>query len=1144
MGFDQEKKDKLRESMDYGSNRRLTAVANKAATIDAPILIIGLGGTGADAAIKVKKMVYDRIQCEKKENGEVMDKPKNIEYLILDTDAANKKISEGGIRFSDAMDESLIYTSGDIQAKLQSSSLPDYITSWINKEIDVKEVINGAGAVRQLGRFMLFDNIQQVTGVLESKIRRVTANYENTVPLYVFILSGICGGTGSGTFLDIPYMVRGVANRIDSLRVVQRVGLLFLPDVNLNVPGVNDTKKESLKRNGFAALKELDYLMNVNNTGDCFEQEYGRLHIGADASGDVPPYETCILMSSKDADGRTQENPYSYTLTVAAETVLGFIAAEKNKNVQDFSINSFLSNNANESATFLGLLGDNIRPVHYSYAVAGGSSAVLPMDDIMSYMAYLAFKEVDGQWNRIPEPDEVKEVLSAFGLDRLGLEQELCRQAPQPKALQRHTYEMIKQSPQLLISDFQDNLEQKKKYIRDKDREMLEDMTARVQAENNLINEIFRDVKRGPVFAQRLLFTSSDDCCVEKEINEMRRYFITKAPSPQMIDSLERQATLKMNELIGSKAIMPGTKKKLRDELVKAQKDYYDALFQQASCETLAQQCDKYFEIFRVKNNEIYSCIAEMLNTLVELFRKFGAISTEANESKNGNVTTLSWSIVDVPKFIQELEKRMKNDSDLSVDMEAFVKNFYSYLYDNADIWNGARKADLVENLNHFISEQFERVLSKSMDFYIRFIANSLGTTVTEYSQKICDDLLKRSNIKFPVCATYNPPMDNPSYSYVSVPIDSGDIGREIRSRVRNHIILKDSEIKDRLFMLNFKIAMPLYAYSSLADCHKSYASLEGEKPGLHLCEGTRKNWWSLPSPLPQSEWEGGHFVENEARANQAWAELFDKAVKYRFIRLEEENGSQYYNCYWGDLIDPERILKKNGLDLQGDMDVSVVLACLGEISERLEDSGRLKNQKRLFRKRYKTSEDGTRALDEKFARDIFIKMVMVRGQIKQMVEDYEKCMEIQEKLKPFRNRKKLLRSYVKLIYTETLTKRRGEYIYIDKSDVTQVFCKLKDEQNDYPEYYLFNYFFSWSKGEDEKRLDEVVKVSEKLETEKSRTDEGYEALKKKLKDYVEELKSVINTLNSEWREVEDGQAILTTYKELYKEADAQHKGM
>ena len=62
----------------------------------APVLIIGLGGTGMDALRITKKLIYDTIQSEKKD-GEYTDKPKNIEYLGIDTDEGEEKKSYQGM---------------------------------------------------------------------------------------------------------------------------------------------------------------------------------------------------------------------------------------------------------------------------------------------------------------------------------------------------------------------------------------------------------------------------------------------------------------------------------------------------------------------------------------------------------------------------------------------------------------------------------------------------------------------------------------------------------------------------------------------------------------------------------------------------------------------------------------------------------------------------------------------------------------------------------------------------------------------------------------------------------------------------------------------------------------------------------------
>ena len=68
----------------------------------------------------------------------------------------------------------------------------------------------------------------------------------------VFLLTGLSGGTGSGCFLDISYIVRGIIERDHGSAGIDRVntlGYLFTPDVNLSNKSLSEhTRIYSQKR--------------------------------------------------------------------------------------------------------------------------------------------------------------------------------------------------------------------------------------------------------------------------------------------------------------------------------------------------------------------------------------------------------------------------------------------------------------------------------------------------------------------------------------------------------------------------------------------------------------------------------------------------------------------------------------------------------------------------------------------------------------------------------------------------------------------------------------------------------------------------------------------------------------------------------
>lgn len=128
----------------------------------------------------------------------------------------------------------MLLANAEIGGLLQNRSILDpYITEWLSPELSITDGMNGAAGVRQAGRLLLFTKINQVVGAIDKKIK--TLSVGTSKKLMVFLLTGLSGGTGSGSFLDIAYIVRGIIERDYGAAGVDRVntlGYLFTPDVN------------------------------------------------------------------------------------------------------------------------------------------------------------------------------------------------------------------------------------------------------------------------------------------------------------------------------------------------------------------------------------------------------------------------------------------------------------------------------------------------------------------------------------------------------------------------------------------------------------------------------------------------------------------------------------------------------------------------------------------------------------------------------------------------------------------------------------------------------------------------------------------------------------------------------------------------
>ena len=176
------------------------------------------------------------------------EKPSRVRYLAFDTDSTqtpNKKSSDvtGNTGFDKNEDELVILDDSGLKALLdprarehQKISHPE-IFEWIDTEITIPSGGNGAGGVRQAGRAMFFLNIDKIIKSVDEALDKL-AKGNNLNAINIFLLCGISGGTGSGTFLDLAFVLRQRAEKcfgVDSTHTKQFpitiYGYLLGPDV-------------------------------------------------------------------------------------------------------------------------------------------------------------------------------------------------------------------------------------------------------------------------------------------------------------------------------------------------------------------------------------------------------------------------------------------------------------------------------------------------------------------------------------------------------------------------------------------------------------------------------------------------------------------------------------------------------------------------------------------------------------------------------------------------------------------------------------------------------------------------------------------------------------------------------------------------
>lgn len=222
-------------------------------------LYIGLGGTGMNTLLRVKKLLIDTY-------GEV---PPMIGFLGIDADKGVYK-KELKSRHGDVVQ---LQPNEQLHLPTKTDSPRDYLVNnpehfgWLHENnyfaIDSLKGI-GAGQIRSNGRYLFIINQKDV----ENKIKTIIDQISNAQiaqnkkydllqsnSIDVHMVFSICGGTGCGTFIDMAFLIK------DILPTCKLSGYGVLPDV---FEAMSQFGMEKVKPNAYGAIQDLDYIMNLD----------------------------------------------------------------------------------------------------------------------------------------------------------------------------------------------------------------------------------------------------------------------------------------------------------------------------------------------------------------------------------------------------------------------------------------------------------------------------------------------------------------------------------------------------------------------------------------------------------------------------------------------------------------------------------------------------------------------------------------------------------------------------------------------------------------------------------------------------------------------------------------------------------------
>ena len=376
----------------------------------AAAVAIGIGGTGVAALAELKRKVYQQLIPDNP--GEPHPRYDHIQFLAIDADETVLSKLTGDARLEKNSEFFSIYNP-TLKAMLKGPGKEkicgDPVFNWMEIE-NIHKLLSpeGAGGVRQIGRYLLLSKASALkTKILEKCSTALRGLASPSLDIYLF--AGISGGTGSGCFLDTCYIIRAVLEEQGWDASSKLMGFFFLPDVVTSISDVaSDPPKVAYNNsNGYAAMKELDYLMDLPSANDFFRQNYGAFQVNTQE----PPVDLCHLISATKSDGTLINNAFSYSINVAADYVIAYLAAVNlggitpGANDGGLTMRGHLTNVSQGVAALPRKHGANL-----SYHVLGAANAEMPMTQIATYLAagfYRRFQQVVGREKVVLTKDAV-----------------------------------------------------------------------------------------------------------------------------------------------------------------------------------------------------------------------------------------------------------------------------------------------------------------------------------------------------------------------------------------------------------------------------------------------------------------------------------------------------------------------------------------------------------------------------------------------------------------------------------------------------------------------------------------------------------------------------------------------------------------
>ena len=958
-----------------------------------PVVIIGLGGTGVDAISKLKTKLQRQIEPDNKDD--VMEKgeePKygHIKFLGIDADKTwfqGKGLSQGetlniqNYHFNDIFEPQKLHEL-KLHNELQWMSI-DFISQHLPPDF------NGAGAYRQFGRWLTITRANDIRMKISQVIKQACAGLKGG-ELNVHIISGISGGMGAGSFVDVCYITRKVISDL-AYSSAKVFGYFVLPDAIISKEEISKdpVSTASNEKNGMSSLLEIEHLMNLKDSDEWFEQDYGSFQIKTQEK----LVHMCHFVSASNMEGVCVPNGYEYALNVIGDYILAFVSQEKvAKGAEGITMKGNLTNIEDK----LQLINpEHERGYSQNYHIIGSANAEIPTTQMATYLATQLFEKLTIQTqmpNNIQIDQEFADYLNLTNKRFKQLEIQISQDVSYTQITEQQvsqSFDFIKEHMNdgqipLAMTDLQDSsvnsgsgklLENRESMEKKVDSYIYEAGASSIPglALNKLI-EIIEDPTKGPIYAYGMMNKTGIDIF---HYLDGRKKYCSSQKHDARDQYLGYQRLEKGARITLANSSFYNKKKNIKEYASvlnniaywKARADKY------AQLEILMENLETAFDDINKKY------LIPLYETTKELIETFEANSSyfemgKGDESQDG----FTKQLVKFSDIQQTLDGEIKK-----LDSRNETGGLLKILTAHPDVWMERNELKLKAKISEYVLQKFNPILTRSIESFLRNALKMEKDSVANFADAIESGIIDPFvDAAAPVFWTDESLVDDNTKtvhrSILTVPSAANCIcqAAEQHKDGNNQTVVRKSLINDRIYILRTISGVPMFAYHGLTQYLNSYNSYSGL--GLHLYE-RNVNWREiLTFPYPYS-------------INPKYTKNADELLK--LYDEAEQKGIIFYNNNMSFVkqykdIDPE-LLNFDSLKNDGKMDVEKANQRITALEEVL-----MKPQGEIA-----INSKGNKAgTDNKLVKDNFLRFYGIQQDVKKEVEKFNTINKAIEDIK------------------------------------------------------------------------------------------------------------------------------------------------